>query len=272
MCQPVIKSDTVEVRTYITYACILACRRRYISLSLSLSLCSSLSLESTTAQTLCARELGTLTHFTNSVARCMPWRSQLRRAGCYRCVSSLTRCGTTMSATSALLGATCCYTLGCLISESRGADSHLQPCIPVYAGVLGGETHLLALECGDIHSGFFAPAPVGALWQFCQGGPAVRQVDAADFAMRQVSVAPAHCGDPQLFESLKGVCSPSMQSMVFEAHVLRICTMALSGATPEWVQCVASSLPCCRAVASQGLMMIDRFLRRGSWPGSLLTR
>ena len=62
-----------------------------------------------------------------------------------------------MSVTSAA-GAAYCYTLGCLIFESCGADSHLQLCIPVYAGVLG-ETHLLALECGDIRSGFFAPAP-----------------------------------------------------------------------------------------------------------------
>ena len=84
-----------------------------------------------------------------------------------------------------------------------------------------GETHLLSLECGDIRSGFSAPAPViGPLWQYCQGGPAVRQ---ADCAMRKVSAAPAYCGDPLLFESLKGVGSPNMQSTFSEAHLLRIC-------------------------------------------------
>ena len=44
---------------------------------------------------------------------------------------------------------------------------------------------------------------------------AMRQVDAADCAMRKVSVAPAYFGGPLLLE--RG--SRSMQSMVFEAHV-----------------------------------------------------
>ena len=162
--------------------------------------------------------------------------------------SSLTRRGTLLSVTSALPGAVYCYAIGCLISESCGANSHLQLCIPVYAGVLGCETSLLALGCGDIHGGLFAPAQVGPRWQFCQGGPAVRQVNAAGWALRKVSVVPAPCGDPLLFESKKGVCShPSMQSMVFDARVLRI----FPGSALAWVPCVASSLPCCPAVALQ---------------------
>ena len=65
-------------------------------------------------------------------------------------------------------------------SEPCVADSHLQPRIPVFAGVLGCETSLLALGCGDIRGELFAAAQVGPRWQFCQGGPAVHQVNAAD--------------------------------------------------------------------------------------------
>ena len=47
----------------------------------------------------------------------------------------------------------------------------------------------------------------------------MRQVNAADCAMRKVSVVLASCRDPLLFESKKVVCShPSMQSMVFEVQ------------------------------------------------------
>ena len=142
-------------------------------------------------------------------------------------------------------GAACCYTLGCLISAICGADSHLQPCIPVHAAVLGGETHCLALACGDIRSGFFARAPVGPLYGSCvkPGLQCARLMRLTARCRR--SVAPVYCGDPPLFESLKGVCSPRMQSMV----VLRICTMWLSVAC----NCRAVQLPPLRASRGIGV-------------------